>query len=66
MTKVYVPTPLRPYAGGAPAVEVEAATEGRDLVVKNDVVYMKTTHGLRRIDVRVFADKQHFLTSRKG
>ena len=26
MTKVYVPTPLRPYAGGAPAVEVEAAT----------------------------------------
>jgi molybdopterin converting factor small subunit len=26
MTKVYVPTPLRPYTGGAPAVEVEAAT----------------------------------------
>jgi uncharacterized circularly permuted ATP-grasp superfamily protein len=25
--------------------------EGRDLVVKNDVVYMKTTHGLRRVDV---------------
>lgn len=25
--------------------------EGRDLMVKNDVVYMKTTHGLRRIDV---------------
>jgi uncharacterized circularly permuted ATP-grasp superfamily protein len=25
--------------------------EGRDLVVKNDVVYMKTTRGLRRVDV---------------
>ncbi len=25
--------------------------EGRDLVVRNDVVYMKTTHGLRRVDV---------------
>ena len=25
--------------------------EGRDLVVKNDILYMKTTHGLRRIDV---------------
>ena len=25
--------------------------EGRDLVVKDDVVYMKTTHGLRRVDV---------------
>jgi uncharacterized circularly permuted ATP-grasp superfamily protein len=25
--------------------------EGRDLIVKDDVVYMKTTHGLRRLDV---------------
>ncbi len=25
--------------------------EGRDLAVKNNVVYMKTTHGLRRVDV---------------
>lgn len=25
--------------------------EGRDLVVKNNVVYLKTTHGLRRVDV---------------
>ena len=25
--------------------------EGRDLVVQNDVVYLKTTHGLQRVDV---------------
>ena len=25
--------------------------EGRDMVVKNNVVYLKTTHGLRRVDV---------------
>jgi uncharacterized circularly permuted ATP-grasp superfamily protein len=25
--------------------------EGRDLVVKNDIVYLKTTHGLQRVDV---------------
>jgi uncharacterized circularly permuted ATP-grasp superfamily protein len=25
--------------------------EGRDLVVENDVVYLKTTHGLQRVDV---------------
>lgn len=31
MTKVLVPTPLRPYAGGQPAVEVEAATVGEAL-----------------------------------
>ncbi len=25
--------------------------EGRDLLVKNDIVHLKTTHGLRRVDV---------------
>lgn len=25
--------------------------EGRDLVVQNDIVYLKTTHGLKRVDV---------------
>jgi len=31
MTKVFVPTPLRPFAGGQPAVEVEARNVGEAL-----------------------------------